>query len=243
MKRIKDYLYRILPININAQRRERWIRECLTALPRGLRILDAGAGEAPYRDCCAGQEYVTQDFAQYDGQGDGVGLQTGSWDQTKIDVVSDIVSIPVPDASFDVVICTEVFEHIPDPLAALRELTRVLKKGGTLIVTAPFASMTHFAPYHFFTGFSRYFYEEHFVRRNGYALLEVTPNGSFFESVGEHLLLTPRFCRRYVHSFFGYLLLVFIVPFVLVLRLLARYDRGSSELLCFGYFVRAEKRQ
>ena len=64
----------------------------------------------------------------------------GSWDQTGLDIVGDITSIPEPDASFDAILCVEVLEHVPDPLAALRELGRLLKPNGQLILTAPFCS-------------------------------------------------------------------------------------------------------
>ncbi len=83
------------------------------------------------------------------------------WDNTKLDIVSDITSIPLPDASVDAIMCTEVFEHIPDPIAAVKEFGRLVKPGGYLLITAPFASLTHFAPYHFASGLSRFFYEKH----------------------------------------------------------------------------------
>ena len=35
-------------------------------------------------------DYVSQDFAQYDGEGDTIGLQTGTWDQAQLDIISDI---------------------------------------------------------------------------------------------------------------------------------------------------------
>ena len=126
-------------------------------MPAGSRILDAGAGELRYKPLCSHLEYVSQDFAQYNGQGDGVGLQMGNWDQTHLDIVCDITQIPEPDQSFDVIMCIEVFEHLPDPLAALREFNRLLKSGGWLIITAPFNSLTHFAPYHFYTGLTNIF--------------------------------------------------------------------------------------
>jgi len=43
-----------------------------------------------------------------------------------------------PDESFDVVISSDVFEHIPDPYRAHREVARVLKKGGRHVFTVPF---------------------------------------------------------------------------------------------------------
>lgn len=48
-------------------------------------------------------------------------------------------AIPFPDASFDVVTCVEVLEHLPEPLrpAAFREMRRVLRPGGRLVMTVP----------------------------------------------------------------------------------------------------------
>ena len=140
--------------------RVNWVIKQLKALPEGIRILDAGAGELRFKPHCGHLQYVAQDFAQYDGGGDGVGLQTGKWDNTQLDIVSDITRIPVDDASFDAILCTEVFEHIPDAISAVREFARILKPGGTLLITAPFNSLTHFAPYHF-CGYNRYWYVHH----------------------------------------------------------------------------------
>jgi SAM-dependent methyltransferase len=49
----------------------------------------------------------------------------------------DATAMPFPDGSFDVVIASEVLEHIPADRAALREITRVLAPGGTVAVTVP----------------------------------------------------------------------------------------------------------
>ena len=225
-------------VNIAATR-DRWVKKVLLALPRGLRILDVGAGEAPYKKWCVGQEYLAQDFAEYDGVGDGVGFQTGTWDRTNIDIVSDIISIPQPDASFDVLVCTEVLEHVPDPVRALAECTRLLKPGGTLIVTAPFFSMTHFAPYHFCTGFNRYFYEKHL---EGYEMLEVSSQGSFFAVVLQQIMFVPRFCSRYFGIIWAIISIPFIIPALLFLRIAMVFDVGLKEFLCFAYFVRARKK-
>lgn len=64
----------------------------------------------------------------------------------KPDVVADITNMPFSDNHFDAVICSEVFEHLPDPVAAQRELARVLKPGGRLILTTRFAFPIHDAP-------------------------------------------------------------------------------------------------
>ena len=52
-------------------------------------------------------------------------------------VVGDALALPYPDESFDSVIASEVLEHIPDDDAAIAELSRVLRPGGTLVVTVP----------------------------------------------------------------------------------------------------------
>src|SRR5262245_62187810 len=94
----------------NERTRVAWIERTLKRIPAGARILDAGAGQRQFKRFCGHLQYVAQDFAQYDGRGDGLGLQTGAWDQAGLDIVSDITSIPEPDRSFDAIMCTEVFE-------------------------------------------------------------------------------------------------------------------------------------
>jgi SAM-dependent methyltransferase len=52
-------------------------------------------------------------------------------------VQGDAHQLPFPDATFDRVICSEVLEHIPDDVSAMRELNRVLRPGGTMAITVP----------------------------------------------------------------------------------------------------------
>ena len=49
----------------------------------------------------------------------------------------DITDIPFPDATFDVVLCSHVLEHVPDDRKAMHELYRVLKPGGWAILLVP----------------------------------------------------------------------------------------------------------
>ena len=145
--------------SFNEQSRINWVTAVLEKIPAGWVILDAGAGEQQYKKFCTHLKYVSQDFAAYNPVSNEQGLQMGSWNYGELDIVSDITNIPRADGSFDAILCTEVFEHIPDPIAALKEFSRLLRPGGVLIITAPFCSMTHFAPFHFATGFNKYFYE------------------------------------------------------------------------------------
>jgi ubiquinone/menaquinone biosynthesis C-methylase UbiE len=224
----------------NERTRVAWIEQALRRIPAGGRILDAGAGEQQLKRFCSHLQYVAQDFAQYNGRGDGVGLQTGAWDQTKLDIVSDIASIPEPDQSFDAIMCTEVFEHIPHPVEALREFTRLLRPGGYLLITAPFCSVTHFAPFHYYTGFNRYFYEW-YLPLYGFDILDFQPNGNFFEYVAQEVRRLPSMGVKYADD---RLRLWERLALRVVLRALQRFtnrDRSSSELLHFGCHVLARK--
>ncbi len=57
-----------------------------------------------------------------------------------IDCVLDAHHLPFPNASFDVVVCQNAFHHFKDPLRALKELTRILKIGGILLIVDPLTS-------------------------------------------------------------------------------------------------------
>ena len=219
--------------------RVNWVIKQLKALPHGIRILDAGAGELRFKPHCNHLQYVAQDFAQYDGGGNGAGLQTGKWDNTRLDIVSDITRIPVDDASFDAILCTEVFEHIPDAISAVREFARILKPGGTLLITAPFNSLTHFAPYHF-CGHNRYWYMHH-LPLMGLEIGEIEANGSWFAFVAQELRRSRLVGQMYASGLLGLITRVAAIPLLVLLTLQARLDRGSSELLCFGFMVRATK--
>lgn len=226
---------------LNEAPRQRWVEAKLKSLPAGLRILDAGAGEQQYKKFCTHLIYVAQDFAEYDGIGDNVGLQTGKWDNSNLDIVCDITSIPEPDASFDVILCTEVFEHLPNPVLAIQEFSRLLKSGGQLIITAPFCSLTHFAPFHYSTGFNSYYYQKHFSD-NGLKVLSMEANGNYFEFVAQEVRriedVAMQFSRKKSPNLLQRIAILIILG---MLKKMSKSDSGSSALLNFGYHVRAVK--
>lgn len=84
---MKEFLKQISGINVNEEARNRWLAQTLAAIPTGLRLLDAGAGELRNKPLCAHLIYVSQDFCQYEGKGDAQGLQTGTWNTSRIDLV------------------------------------------------------------------------------------------------------------------------------------------------------------
>ena len=226
----------------NLDTREKWLEKSLMTIPEGKKILDAGAGELQYKKFCKHLKYISQDFGQYDGQGNEAGLQTQTWDNTKLDIVSDIADIPVKDSSFDAIMCIEVFEHIPHPNDAVKEFSRIIKKDGTLIITTPVSSITHFAPYYFYNGYTRYYFEK-LLGENGFKVKEISYNGNFFEYLAQELRRMDYVGERYTKSF---------IPLseeenkakntiLNKLQELTDNDNGSSELLSLGIMVVAEK--
>jgi SAM-dependent methyltransferase len=228
--------------SLNSKTRDEWVAGQLASLPKDWRLLDAGAGEQRYRKDCAHLRYVSQDHEAYDGRGDGVGGHVESWTYGKTHIICDIAQIPEPDASFDAVLCTEVLEHVPDPALVLSELTRLLRPGGRIILSAPFGSFTHFAPFHFCTGLSRYWYEYH-LGRLGFDRVKATPNGNFFEFLAQELRRFPQMVSEYSEPPIPKVGTVASVELLSILKRMSEKDRGSGLYACFGWHVTAEKKQ
>ena len=227
--------------SVNEDNRQAWLKKTLGLLPQGCRILDAGAGELKNRRHCEHLDYVSQDFCQYrggSGEAAGEGIQFETWDTSRIDLVSDIIAIPAPDGSFDAILCSEVLEHVPEPSRALDEFARLLKRGGKLILTAPFASLVHMAPHHYCTGFSRYWYEYQLSLR-GFEIEELTANGDWFSYMEQELMRLGGMERQRSNwcwpIAYGYSILG------------ARYfrvrgNKRAEDLACFGWHCLAVKR-
>jgi len=225
----------------NDQVRAGWVEKQLAALPEGWRILDAGAGEQRFRPACSHLEYVSQDFGEYVPEEQDDGLQMASWDYGKLDHQCHISDIPDADQYFDAVLCSEVFEHLPNPLPAIKEFSRLVRPGGKLLISAPFLSLTHFAPYHFATGFNRFYYETH-LPEAGFQIDEISCNGNFFELVAQELRRIPQVADRYTDQEISQDEHQSIHNALATLERLSKNDSGSEELACFGLHVIATKK-
>jgi SAM-dependent methyltransferase len=159
----------------NYLNRDVWVARKAATVPAGSKVLDAGAGTCPYKHLFAHCEYVSQDFMKYQGY-------IGSYGD--IDIISSIDNIPVKDQSFDVVLCTEVLEHVTDPIAAVKELSRVLKPGGRILITAPLGSGLHQRPYHYYGGYTPEWYD-YFFAKFKLELVEIIANGGFFKHLAQ----------------------------------------------------------
>jgi glycosyltransferase involved in cell wall biosynthesis/predicted SAM-dependent methyltransferase len=166
--------------DFNQRSRDRWVTAKAATVPAGARVLDMGAGTCLYRPLFAHCDYRTHDFKQYEGSEKHGGTSAYG----HIDYVSEILAIPAPDQSFDVILCTEVLEHVPEPIKVLQEISRLLKPGGRAFITAPLGSGLHQLPFHFYGGYTPEWYKR-FTNDAGMDAVEITPNGGFFKHLAQ----------------------------------------------------------
>lgn len=224
----------LFKIKNNVVFRDKWIEEKLVLLKDGSKILDAGCGPQNYRKFCKHLIYKSQDFAQYDGKGDGDGLHNENWEYGKLDYIGNIWSIDEQDDTFDAILCTEVIEHIPYPNETIKEFSRLLKPGGVLMITAPFASLPHMTPYYYYSGFYKQWYID-MAKENGMEVVEMMANGNSYDFVAQEL---NRVAGYIENSFFRLLLKAYFrittIPF---LNFLSTKNIKSKNTLPFGYQV------
>lgn len=127
--------------------------------------------------------------------------------------VGDAMNIDLPDASFDVVICAQVYEHVPDPVRLMSEIHRVLKPGGACYFSAtnrfnlieqhyklPFLSVIPVSlanRYLQILGRGQFYYERHM----GYGGLRRLVDGFDVEDITPKLLDNPdRYAASYMFS-------------------------------------------
>jgi SAM-dependent methyltransferase len=118
----------------------------ILGLTSGDKILDLGCGfgrhafEAARRGANvvaldAGREEVEGVAATFAAMVEAGELTTANLHTASVQ--GDALALPFPDGAFDRVICSEVLEHIPNDVGAMRELARVLRPGGTMAITVP----------------------------------------------------------------------------------------------------------
>lgn len=175
----KELIFKLLPvlkalIASGRDTRDKWIAGVARSVASGSVVLDVGAGSAPYRERFAHCRYITQDLGRLEDSQ----LQ-GRAGYAPLDIISDIERLPLSDGYCDVVVCTEVLEHVPEPIKAIAEMSRVLKPGGLMLLSAPLRSTLHQVPYHYYGGFTPFWYER-FLGGLGFSSVEIEPVGGFF---------------------------------------------------------------
>lgn len=125
-------------------------------------ILDFGCGLKPYESLFINAtSYV------------GIDIEVSGHDhqRSKIDVYYDGKTLPFPDQHFDAVVSFEVFEHLFNIDEVMDEIRRVLKPGGQILLSIPFAWDEHEIPY----DFARYtsYGIRHLLEKHGFQVVEI----------------------------------------------------------------------
>lgn len=242
---IKEKLKASRIFNFNVVERDKWVLDQARSILPGSKILDIGAGSSPYRKYFEHCIFKTQDFCQLNPK--QLRFRKG---YSAIDYVSEAHQIPVPDASFDVILLTEVLEHVPNPVEVIREISRIIKPGGRLILTAPLGSGLHQQPFHFYGGYTPFWYGK-YLTENHFSDIMVTPNGNFFKFFGQEtqrmiqmsfpLSLSSNMLVKLIWFPFWLLILPFWFITPLVCNFLDRYDKNKTFTI--GYHVTAIKQE
>jgi len=111
----------------------------------GTKVIDVGcgAGRHSYEAYRRGADVIAfdqnaEELAEVDTMLQAMGAEGEAPESAKAQVVvGDALALPYPDGTFDVVIASEILEHVPDDETAIAELVRVLRPGGSLVVTVP----------------------------------------------------------------------------------------------------------
>lgn len=162
---------------------ERFVATAAQRTKPGCRVADIGAGEAPYRELFQKCDYVTVDWEN-----------SIHFEAKFSDVVATATALPFDDESFDVVLMTEVLEHMSEPGAALAEACRILRDGGTVYLTVPFVWILHELPYDFF----RYTPEslKLLFTQAGFDSVTVASRGDYFTTVAQLMAIAPVVLRE-----------------------------------------------
>ena len=181
----------------NQKARDEWVKLNIQKhFALGSSVLDIGAGTSPYKELLQNHKYLAHDFGEYEGVKLG-----GVYDYASINIKSDILNIPITDNTIDNILCTEVLEHVPKPLDAIKEMSRLLKPGGIALITTPFTSGSHQEPFHFYAGFSSYFYE-YAAKEYNFELLEISQNGGYFRLMAQEIARLNGYYKNFENNGF-----------------------------------------
>src|SRR5437763_12479302 len=141
------------------------------------KLMDFGCGQKPYRSLFTVQEYIGVDFEN----------PGHSHLNEAIDVFYDGRTLPFPNDHFDSIFSSEVFEHVFNLPDIIRELNRVLKTGGQILITCPFAFGEHEVP----NDFARYtsFAIRSLFMTHGFEVVEQVKTGNSTEAISQLRLM------------------------------------------------------
>ena len=185
------------------------------------KLLDVGCGDKPY------YQIFSKKVASYVG----LDLHGG-------DIVGSALELPFKNNSFDTVLSTQVIEHITEPQIMIKEVYRVLRKNGCLILTAPLFWCLHEEPNDYFR-FTKYSLSKLF-KDNKFEIIYIKERGNWFITIGQmtSLLLESSFNRVFLK--YPKRIMQMIIQYLFFnLSKVNRFNKNKQAPL--GYIVVAKK--
>jgi SAM-dependent methyltransferase len=134
------------------------------------RVVDLGCGDMPFK------AYILKTADEYIG----VDWLNSEHDQSNVDVFADLTKrLPFKEDYADTVVSFQVMEHLPEPAFFLSECFRILKPGGSLLITVPFMWHVHEKPYDYFR-YTRYGLE-YLLGKSGFVDIKIDENTGFWQ--------------------------------------------------------------
>lgn len=139
------------------------------------KLLDIGCGNKPFQQILDPlvEEYIGCDIVQSS--------------ENKVDILCDATDIPLPDASFDTVVSTQLIEHIADYQLMINEAYRILKPGVFFIISGPMFWPLHEEPHDYFR-FTKYGFH-HVLTNAGFTIAEERANGGKWALAGQAFIM------------------------------------------------------
>lgn len=161
----------------------------------------------------------------------------------KPDIVADAEHLPFEDGEFELILCTEVLEHVKNPFNVEKELYRVLKPGGRLILTTRFVYPIHDSP-HDYWRYTKYGLKELF---KNWKFIELKEESENFSAIA---ILLQRIAFQSTLRFNSFLkFVIFILAWIInKLNFLTVREYGDikkqtieKNIFTTGYYIVVEK--
>jgi SAM-dependent methyltransferase len=203
-----------------------WVRDVASGYASGV-LLDFGCGNKPYHS------FFQSRVTQY------IGVDLTQNDSGTVDIVlENSLSLPLEANSVDCVLSTQVLEHVPEPEEYLKEVSRVLRPRGRLLLSCPGSYMLHEEPhdYYRYTSYGL----QHLLEKCNLKVVHIDTAGGAWRLMGQVFLNHRTFGRRWSIPLFSSLLYYASIALAnLMFSLLDRLNSNTKDTA--NYMVVAEK--
>jgi SAM-dependent methyltransferase len=158
----------------------------------------------------------------------------------EVDIVADVIDLPVEDSTVDFIINIALLEHMPDPQGAVREMLRILKSGGEIFCFLPFMQPFHAAPY----DFHRWTREGVKILFSHFEIVEIRigvgPTSGMLWILQEWLACLFSFGNKFLHDIILLSIMVCTFPIKYLDLLLEKFPH--ADIIASGFYITAQKK-